>query len=151
MAKSAKQRQAEYRARRKEQGLCAWPGCDRKPRKYALCPDHREASREIAQNRTDFASMYPEMKDERDTLRSCMEAMNREILRVGAIAEETAHFRGGVVYEVPSRVAVLVSYTQRLEHRLAQANRRKAGYLAEGVVGSERLEAGKWVQVGPVA
>ena len=56
MAKSAKQRQLEYRERRKAAGLCAWPGCDRKPRKYALCPDHRADARLEAQVRTGNAN-----------------------------------------------------------------------------------------------
>ena len=51
MAKSNKQCQAKHRAKRKEQGLCAWPGCARKPRKYATCPDHRAEMREAGRGR----------------------------------------------------------------------------------------------------
>ena len=69
MAKSAKKRQAEYRAKRKAQGLCAYPGCDRKPRKHALCPDHRWEAKERARDRTDMASLYPDLLDEFKFLR----------------------------------------------------------------------------------
>ena len=66
MAKSAKQRQAEYRARRKAKGLCAYPGCDRKPHKYALCPDHREDAKEQARDPTLMASFYENLLADRD-------------------------------------------------------------------------------------
>ena len=68
-AKSNKQRQAEYRARRKEQRLCAWPGCDRKPTKYALCPEHRKASKEAAAERRADAAEKPELEGEIDRLK----------------------------------------------------------------------------------
>ena len=70
MANSAKQRQAEYRAKRKAQGLCAYPGYDRKPRKYSLCPDHREDAKEKARDRTFMAAMYEDMVADRDRWRA---------------------------------------------------------------------------------
>ena len=48
MAKTAQQRQADYRARRREQGLCLHPGCPVKVRKYARCAEHRREQRELA-------------------------------------------------------------------------------------------------------
>ena len=58
MAKSAKQRQAEYRERRRVQKLCIEPGCPNKVRKYARCKDHREIAREGQRDRTIMASSY---------------------------------------------------------------------------------------------
>ena len=68
MMKSNKQRQAEYRARRKKAGLCAWPGCERKPHKYTYCPEHRQGERERARERTVMAEAYETMQEDRDRL-----------------------------------------------------------------------------------
>ena len=45
MGKTNSERQAEYRAKRKQAGLCAWAGCSRKPRTGTLCAEHRSPSR----------------------------------------------------------------------------------------------------------
>ena len=77
MVKSAKERQAEYRAKRKARGLCAYPGCPRKPRKYALCPDHREEAREAACERMEAAAREPELEAEIYKLRRELDVNNR--------------------------------------------------------------------------
>ena len=95
MAKSAKQRQAEYRAKRKAQGLCAYPGCPRKPRKYALCPDHREEAREAAYDRMEAASREPELEAEIYKLRRELD-VNERLLNGylgGELADEVAELR----------------------------------------------------------
>ena len=79
MAKTAKQRQAEYRARRKEQGLCAFPGCNRKPRKYSLCPYHREDAKELARDRTLTASMYDALRERNEQLERTVKELEREV------------------------------------------------------------------------
>ena len=70
MAKSAKQRQQEYRARRKEAGLCAYPGCERKPRKYSRCPDHRRDAKEQAADRAIDAARVLDLELEIETLKN---------------------------------------------------------------------------------
>ncbi len=136
MAKSAKQRQAEYRAKRKAQGLCAYPGCDRKPRKYALCPDHRKDAREQARDRTFMAGMYEDAIADRDQWRE----RATEIDSAGKSYKD--------LYEEILSLKLRVS---ELRFDLAQANRRKAGYLPEGITGSTRLKPGQRVRVGIVA
>ena len=69
MAKSAKQRQQEYRARRKECGLCAYPGCPRKPRKYSRCHEHRREAKESAADRAIDAARVPDLELEVLTLK----------------------------------------------------------------------------------
>ena len=136
MAKSAKQLQAEYRARRKAQGLCAYPGCDRKPRRYSLCPDHREDAREKARDRTFMAAMYENVLADRDQWRA----------RATEIESAGKSYRD--LYEENLSLKLRVS---ELRFDLAQANRQKAGYLPEGTTGSTRLKPGQSVPVGIVA
>ncbi len=146
MAKSAKQRQAEYRAKRKALGLCAYPGCDRKPRKYALCPGHREDAREQARDRTVMASMYDRLLTERDIWRARARAAELELTLAPAKQQPSMSYRD--LYQENTRLEIKVS---ELEFDLAVAQQRKAGYLAEGRPGSTRLEQGQPVRVGIVA
>ena len=168
MAKSVKQRQAEYRAKRRAQGLCAYPGCDRKPRKYALCPDHREDARERARDRTLMASMYDELLTERDIWRARARAAESDgvpyrwlsdenkllHLKVSeleltlAAAEQQPGMSYRDLYQENSRLKIKMS---ELELDLAEANLRKAGYLGEGIPGAERLTPGQPVRVAMVA
>ena len=127
MAKSAKQRQAEYRARRKARGLCAYPGCDRKPHKYALCTGHREDAKGQARDRTLMASFYENLLADRDQWRA----------RAASIESDEIH-------RLKSRVS-------HLESDLAAANRRKAGYLPQGITGSTRLKPGQRARAGIAA
>ena len=128
MAKSAKKRQAEYRAKRKAQGLCAYPGCDRKPRKYALCPGHREDARERARDRTFVAGTYEDALADRDQWRE----------RATKAVEAAKSYRELYEENLDLRFRV-----ETLELDLAEANRRKAGYLPEGIPGSTRLKPGQ--------
>ena len=136
MAKSAKQRQAEYRAKRKDQGLCAYPGCDRKPRKYSLCPDHRKDAREQARDRTFMAAMYEDAIADRDRWRAMATEIDSASRSYRDLNEENLWLKLRV---------------SKLELGLAEANQRKAGYLPEGITGSTRLNPGQRVRVGIVA
>ncbi len=78
MAKSNKQRQKEYRGRRREQGLCLYPGCPRRPRKYAYCPDHRKELRDQAEERTLLVGLYENHQAEISRLLSELEETRRE-------------------------------------------------------------------------
>ena len=136
MAKLAKQRQAECRAKRKAQGLCAYPGCNRKPRKYALCPGHREDAREQAKDRTFMAAAYENALADRDQWR----ARATEIDSAGRSYLE--------LVEEYEQLKLRMSH---LQFDLAQANRRKAGYLPQGITGSTPLKPGQRARVGIVA
>ena len=168
MAKSAKKRQAEYRAKRKAQGLCAYPGCDRKPRKYALCPGHREDAREQGRDRTVMASMYDELLTERDIWWARARAAESdgvpyrwlsdenkllhlkvselELTLTAAQQQPSMSYRD--LYQENTRLKIKVS---ELEFDLAVAQQRKAGYLPEGIPESTRLKPGQPVRVGIVA
>ena len=149
MAKSAKQRQAEYRAKRKTQGLCAYPGCDRKPRKYALCPDHRKDAREQAKDRTFMAAAYEDVLADRDQWRARateIESAGKNYRDLTEIESAGKSYRD--LYEENLSLKLTVS---ELRFDLADANRRKAGYLSEGITGSTRLKPGQRVIVGIVA
>ena len=131
-AKTPKQRQAEYRARRKQQGLCAYPGCERKPRKYAYCPDHREDAKEQARDRTITAGMY-------ESLLERHHALEHEVLQLRhTVGEQRDYFQ-------------LVAKVAEQERELATLNHRLARTLPEAQLGSTRLEPGIPLKVGIVA
>ena len=110
MAKSAKKRQAEYRANRKAQRLCAYPGCDRKPRKYALCPGHREDARERARDRTFMEGMYEDALADRDQWRE----------RATKAVEAAKSYRE--------------LYEENLELRFRRVSQKSAGLMPGGLI-----------------
>ena len=148
MAKSAKQRQAEYRARRKSLRLCAYPGCDRKPRKYTLCPGHREDARDQARDRTLMAGMYEDALADRDQWRARATAL--AVNRYSELSDSPQALKL-MVSELGNANQKLKARVSDLEYELAEANRRKAGYLPEGLPGSIRLRPAEAVRVGIVA
>ncbi len=126
MGKNAKQRQAEYRAWRKAAGLCAHPGCNRKPRKYSRCPDHRaQASEDAAVVRID-AAQARDNREELERLRRYAEASNRF-------------------------VAELVAENKELRPQAEAYQRVPKLALPPGREGSERLENGVPRLIGLVA
>ena len=131
-AKTPKQRQAEYRARRKEQGLCAYPGCERKPRKYASCPTHREDARVEAQDRTFMAGMY-------ESLLERYQALEREVNQLRRTVDEQTDY-----YQLVTKVS-------EQDKQLRELNLRLARILPDARPGSVRLEPGIPLKVGIVA
>ena len=69
MAKVARQRVAEYRARRRAKRLCIEAGCPNRVAKHARCQEHRELATERRQDRQ-WASLDEHQRQIADLMES---------------------------------------------------------------------------------
>lgn len=87
MAKSAKQRQAEYRARRRANGQCLEAGCPNRVRKYSRCAEHRTI---VKEDRAETRSRAAEA----DILLEENKVLREELVRLRAQAKLRAAAQG---------------------------------------------------------
>ena len=105
MAKSAKQRQAEYRARRWANGQCLEAGCPNWVRKYSRCAEHRTIAKEDRAETRSRAAEADILLEENKVLRV-------ELVRLPAQAKLRAAAQGAEDLELTDAIDELHTESQ---------------------------------------